>query len=79
MCVTRVGRVLSVSDGRASVEFFDGRSAAGVDTSMVGAKPGAFVEVFGNLALSVITASDARRRKSAWREIRAAAAGVAAR
>ena len=63
----------STARGRASVDFFDGRSLDGVDVSMVGAKDGDFVEVFGNLALSVIGAAEARKRKAAWKEIREAA------
>ena len=72
MCVTRVGKVLSASGGRASVEFFDGRTADAVDVSMVEAGRGTFVEVFGNLALSALSASEARERKKAWTELRAA-------
>ncbi len=45
----------------------------GVDVSMVVAARGDFVEVFGNLALSVVTPSDAKKRKAAWKEIREAA------
>lgn len=73
MCITRVGKVVSASKGKASVDFFDGRSLDGVDVSMVGAARGDFVEVFGNLALSVLTVSDAAKRKEAWKEIRKAA------
>ncbi len=72
MCIARVGRVLGASGGRATVEFFDGRSLESVDVSMIGAKKGAFVEVFGNLALSELTAADARSRKKAWREVQKA-------
>jgi hydrogenase maturation factor len=73
MCITRVGKVTSASQGRASVDFFDGRALDGVDVSMVTATRGDFVEVFGNLALSVITPSDAKKRRAAWKEIREAA------
>jgi len=62
-----------VSKGKASVDFFDGRSLDGVDISMVGAVRGDFIEVFGNLALSVLTVSEAKKRKEAWKEIRKAA------
>ena len=74
MCIARVGKVVSLSDRRAEVEFFDGRSLAGVDLSMVGGEKGSFVEVYGNLALSVLTPAEARRRKAAWTEVRRAAA-----
>ena len=74
MCIARVGKVVSLSGGRAEVEFFDGRSLAGVDLSMVGGEKGAFVEVYGNLALSILTPSEAKKRKAAWTEVRRAAA-----
>ena len=73
MCVTRVGKVKSELKGKASVDFFDGRSLEGVDVSMVGAAPGDYVEVFGNLALSLVTPSDAKKREAAWKEVRRAA------
>lgn len=60
-------------DGRASVEFFDGRALDAVDVSVVNAKRGEVVEVFGNMALSVLSPSEARGRKAAWSEIRRAA------
>jgi hydrogenase maturation factor len=74
MCITRVGRVISASEGMAEVEFFDGRALGKVDVSMVnGANRGAYLEIFGNLALSIITPADAKKRKAAWKEIREAA------
>ena len=73
MCVTRVGKVISESQGKASVHFFDGRTLEGVDISMVTAVQGDFVEVFGNLALSIVSSSDAKKRKAAWKEVREAA------
>jgi hydrogenase maturation factor len=73
MCITRVGKVTAASQGRASVDFFDGRSLDGVDVSMVAATSGDFVEVFGNLALSVVSPSDAKKRRAAWKAVRKAA------
>lgn len=70
MCVTRVGRALEVSRGKARVEFFDGRSLEVVDVTMAAAARGNYVEVFGNLALSVLTASEARARRRAWAAVR---------
>jgi len=55
------------------VDFFDGRALDGVDVSMVAIRRGDFVEVFGNLALSVVTPADAKKRRAAWNEIREAA------
>lgn len=65
---------MSVSDGKARVEFFDGRALDNVDVSVVNAGAGEYVEVFGNLALSVLSASEARSKKKAWMEVRKAAA-----
>jgi len=76
MCVTRAGKVVSASQGRARVEFFDGRALDDVDLSVVDAKKGAFVEVFGNLALGVLSPAEAKRRKQAWAEL-AKAVGAA--
>ncbi len=74
MCITRVGKVLTASRGMAKVEFFDRKSLAEVDVSMVGgASKGVYLEVFGNLALSVLSAAEAKRREAAWREVRKAA------
>ena len=68
-----MGRVLDAAKGRATVEFFDGRTLGDVDLSVVPAKRGEFVEVFGNIALSILTASEARSRRQAWTEVRKAA------
>jgi hydrogenase maturation factor len=74
MCIARVGRVISASEGMAEVEFFDGRALGKVDVSMVkGASKGAYLEIFGNLALSVVSPSDAKKRRAAWKEVREAA------
>jgi len=59
-----------VSDGHATVSFFDGRSLDDVDVTMAKAGPGSYVEVFGNLALSKLSASEARARRKAWEEVR---------
>ena len=80
MCVTRAGKAVAVSEGRARVDFFDGRTLDGVDVSMVRARRGDFVEVFGNLALSVLTPAEARSKKKAWAEVtKAIAMDTAAR
>jgi hydrogenase maturation factor len=70
MCVTRVGKTVEVTRGKATVEFFDGRTLDGVDVSMAKAGKGDYVEVFGNIALSVLDGSEARVRKKAWSEVR---------
>jgi hydrogenase maturation factor len=74
VCVTRVAKVLSVIEGNAAVKFFDGRENGDVDVSVLeGVKKGAYVEVYGNLALSVLEVAEAKRRMEAWREVRRAA------
>jgi hydrogenase maturation factor len=73
VCIARVGRVVSVSGGKSVVQFFDGRTSDAVDTSLVGASAGSYVEVFGSLAISKLDEAEARRRRSAWRELRIAA------
>ncbi len=74
MCITRVGKVRSVSGGVATVRFFDQREVSNVVVSVLeNVKVGGFVEVYGNLALSVLTPVEAKRRESAWREVRNAA------
>ena len=65
---------MAVSRGRARVEFFDGRAMDDVDVSVVDAGRGEFVEVFGNLALGILSPSEARTRKKAWDDVRRAAA-----
>jgi len=74
MCVTRAGRAVSVSNGRARVEFFDGIALDDVDVTLVDAKKGQFVEVFGNMALSLLTPAEARSKKQAWAEVARAVA-----
>jgi len=69
MCVTRAGKAVAVSEGKARVEFFDGRTLDGVDVSMVRARKGDFVEVFGNLALSILTPAEAKSKRKAWAEV----------
>jgi hydrogenase maturation factor len=72
MCITRAGRVVDVANGRGKVEFFDGRSLGDVDLSIVEAREGSYVEVFGNMALSVLTPAEARGKKKAWTAVRKA-------
>jgi hydrogenase maturation factor len=74
VCIARVGKVVGLSDGMATVEFFDGGCLGGVDLGVAGGKVGSYVEVFGNLALSVLSASEVRNRRRIWSEVREAAA-----
>lgn len=70
MCIARVGKVLRVDHGSATVTFFDGGTSRNVDVSVAGAQEGSYVEVYSNLALSVLTAREARARKAAWQSVR---------
>jgi hydrogenase maturation factor len=78
MCITRAGRVVEASHGRGRVDFFDGRSLDDVDLSVVGAEEGAYVEVFGNMALSVLSPGEAKKKRRAWTAVRRAAMKVSA-
>jgi hydrogenase maturation factor len=74
VCVTRVGKVLSVARGTAAVRFFDGRENSEVDVSVLkDVENGSFVEVYGNLALSILRKAEAKKRLEAWEEVRRAA------
>ena len=69
-----MGRVLSTRQGKAEVEYFDGRRGGGVDLSVVPAEKGAFIEVFGNVALGTLSRAEAKKRREMWSEIRKAMA-----
>ena len=73
MCIARVGKVVELSDGSATVEFFDGRTLEGVDLTVARGRVGSYVEVFGNVALSILGTSEVRSRRRAWAEVRKAA------
>ena len=65
--------MLGASRGKALVEFFGGRTLSEVDIAMIDAKKGEYVEVFGNMALSVLSGAEARSRKKAWADVANAA------
>ncbi len=67
MCISRVGRVLSIREGKARVRLLgDNRIVDSIDVSMINAKAGSFVEVFANIALSIVSAKDAKKREASW-------------
>jgi hydrogenase maturation factor len=71
MCVTRVGKILSIAGSRATVEFLDDRVARDIDVSMIeGIKKNSYVEVFADSALTQLTPKEARWRKKLWLEMR---------
>jgi hydrogenase maturation factor len=70
MCITRVGKILSLHNSRASVKLFgDDRIVENVDVSMIDARPSSYVEIYANLALRSLSAKEAGQRKKAWVEV----------
>lgn len=69
MCITRVGRILSIRKNRASVLFFGQKSPRDIDVSLVKAKKNSYVEVFADSALKELTTREAMRRKELWLEV----------
>ncbi len=70
MCITRVGKVLSLDKSKATVKLLgDNKIVDNIDVSMVEAGLNSFVEVYANLALGVLTTKEANRRKRAWVEV----------
>ena len=71
MCVTRVGKILSITGSMAKVEFLDDKVTRDIDVSMIeGIKKNSFVEVFADSALTRLTAKEALWRKKLWLEMR---------
>jgi hydrogenase maturation factor len=71
MCITRVGKILSITGSMARVEFLDDKAIRDIDVSMVeGIRKNAFVEVFADSALTILTAREAQWRKKLWLEMR---------
>lgn len=70
MCITRVGKVLSLDKSKATVKLLgDNKIVDNIDVSMVEAGLNSFVEVYANLALGQLTAKEANERKRAWVEV----------
>jgi hydrogenase maturation factor len=63
MCITRVGRVLSIQGAIASVLYLDNLVVDDVDVSMVRAKKGSYVEVFAEQAIGRITKKEAEFKR----------------
>lgn len=71
MCITRVGKVLSISGSTAKVEFLDDKALREIDVSMVESlKKNSFVEVFADSALRSLTSKEAQWKKKLWLEMR---------
>ena len=69
-----MGRVIAISGKKAQVRYFDGRTSNEVDLSFAPARRGAYVELFGSVALSVLSPAEARRREAAWQQVKQAGA-----
>ena len=63
MCVTRVGRILSIQGTIASVFYLDDLVVCEVDVSMVHAWKGSYVEVFAEQAIGRITKREAEFKR----------------
>lgn len=70
MCVTRVGKVLSISGNRALVKLLDEDVTRDIDISMVQIRKNSYVEIFADCALSRLTSKEALWRKRLWLELR---------
>lgn len=68
MCVTRVGKVLSVQGTRATVKILDTGAVADVDVSMVIAKKNGYVEIFADTAIGSLTKKEAEYKSSLRKE-----------
>jgi len=64
-----VARVLSMQDGRATVKYLDSGETVEVDTSMVNAKKGTYLEIFADTAIGCITRKEAEFKRSLRLEV----------
>ena len=69
MCVTRVARILSIEDGRATVRYLDSAETAEVDTTMVDARKGSYLEIFAGTAIGCITKKEAEFKRALRLEV----------
>ncbi len=71
MCITRVGKIVSLKESKsATVRLLgDGKIVEDVDVSMIKAKLNSFVEVYANLALRKLSTAEAEERSQVWVEI----------
>ena len=70
MCISGVGKIVSTNKSKAKVQLLgDERIVDDIDISMINAKIDSYVEVFANIAISVITTREALRRKKMWIEV----------
>lgn len=70
MCITRVGKVVSLNKPKATVKLLgDGKVVEDIDVSMIDVELNSYVEVYANLALGTLSTKEANARKRAWLEV----------
>ncbi|MCL4519376.1 MAG: hypothetical protein M1587_09280, partial [Thaumarchaeota archaeon] len=70
MCITRVGKVISLCKPKATVKLVgDSKVLEDIDVSMVDAELNSYVEVYANLALAILSTKEANSRRRAWLEV----------
>ena len=62
MCVTRVGKVLSVQGTRAMVRILETGAVADINVSLVEAKKNAYLEIFADSAIGSLS-----KREAEWK------------
>jgi hypothetical protein len=62
MCVTRVGKVISVQGTRAIVRILDTGAIADINVSLVDAKKNAYLEIFADSAIGSLN-----KREAEWK------------
>lgn len=69
MCVTRVGKVLSVEGNRATVRVLETGGVTNVDVSMVSPKKNAYLEIFADAAIGSLTKKEAEYKCALRQEV----------
>lgn len=71
MCITKVAKVLNKNGKRALVIFLGDDVNKDIDISMLSnVRKNSYVEVFSDIALSVLTPKEALARRKLWVELR---------
>ena len=59
MCLTRVGRIISIEGPKARIRYLDGVGEHEIDVSTIEAKKGGYVEIFALSAIGMLTKREA--------------------
>jgi hypothetical protein len=62
MCVTRVGKVLSVKGTHAMVRILESGAVVDINLALVEAKKNAYLEIFADSAIGLLT-----KREAEWK------------